>query len=241
MKTGRAIQYFPLALITIIVFFRDSNTGFYDRILVENGPVETTQFLLFFVSALCFGWIAYAESGTARWLVLAFAAGALFLAGEEISWGQRMFGLRLPENLRAANLQGELNLHNLPGVRPWTRLATALAALYGLLGPWLAARNGSTLRRALVPSKELCHYFWPILLFLIYGYVFVDAARDCRPVSALGRGKCLVTWNEQEWMELFTALALFLHAASIGGLKFRRSEGIAHSPPDSRDALQKAD
>jgi hypothetical protein len=36
-----------------------------------------------------------------------------FAAGEELSWGQRIFGLKTPESLAAANEQGELNLHNL--------------------------------------------------------------------------------------------------------------------------------
>jgi hypothetical protein len=36
-----------------------------------------------------------------------------FLFGEEISWGQRIFGLETPEGLSAINKQKELNFHNL--------------------------------------------------------------------------------------------------------------------------------
>src|SRR5690606_26277451 len=45
---------------------------------------------------------------------LAFVALlALFGAGEEISWGQRIFDIETPAALKARNAQEELNLHNL--------------------------------------------------------------------------------------------------------------------------------
>jgi len=37
----------------------------------------------------------------------------LFGAGEEISWGQRIFGLETPDFLSDKNAQGEIGLHNL--------------------------------------------------------------------------------------------------------------------------------
>ena len=37
----------------------------------------------------------------------------LFGAGEEISWGQRLFGLETPDYLKDRNAQGELGIHNL--------------------------------------------------------------------------------------------------------------------------------
>ena len=54
-------------------------------------PVPRLQKVMFFVNGL----------------------GAFFVAGEEISWGQRIFGLSTPELLRQHNTQGELTLHNL--------------------------------------------------------------------------------------------------------------------------------
>jgi hypothetical protein len=37
----------------------------------------------------------------------------LFGAGEEISWGQRLFALETPDYLKDKNAQGELGIHNL--------------------------------------------------------------------------------------------------------------------------------
>lgn len=46
-------------------------------------------------------------------LLLGFALLFFFGAGEEISWGQRIFNLTTPETLEAINAQGELNVHNI--------------------------------------------------------------------------------------------------------------------------------
>ena len=42
--------------------------------------------------------------------------GMIFVAGEEISWGQRLLGLETPDDLEEINKQGETNLHNIGGV-----------------------------------------------------------------------------------------------------------------------------
>ena len=41
------------------------------------------------------------------------------VALEEISWGQRILGLRTPELLLEVNRQKELNLHNIEGAKSW--------------------------------------------------------------------------------------------------------------------------
>jgi len=45
------------------------------------------------------------------WVIIGLAA--IFLAGEEISWGQRILKLSTPEFLLQYNFQGEINLHNM--------------------------------------------------------------------------------------------------------------------------------
>jgi hypothetical protein len=49
---------------------------------------------------------------TAFWL-LVLSAICFIAAGEEISWGQRLFAIETPEIIANLNLQNELNLHNL--------------------------------------------------------------------------------------------------------------------------------
>ena len=46
-------------------------------------------------------------------VVLVIAGFCFFSAGEEISWGQRIFHLKTPEYFAEHNTQDELNIHNL--------------------------------------------------------------------------------------------------------------------------------
>jgi hypothetical protein len=55
------------------------------------------------------------------WILLASSGILFFLGGEEISWGQRLFGWGTPPALRTANAQDETNIHNL-GVFQGTKL-----------------------------------------------------------------------------------------------------------------------
>ena len=44
---------------------------------------------------------------------LTFALAFFFAFGEEISWGQRIFGISTPEAIKSINFQDEFNIHNL--------------------------------------------------------------------------------------------------------------------------------
>lgn len=46
-------------------------------------------------------------------IYLVGAVAAVFIAGEEISWGQRIFGWATPHELAELNRQGETNIHNI--------------------------------------------------------------------------------------------------------------------------------
>ena len=80
------------------------------------------------------------------WTAL-LALGAIYFAGEELSWGQWVFGWSAPEHWGEMNDQGETNLHNLA---QWgwlldqlpRLLLTLAAAAGGVLVPlWYLARR----------------------------------------------------------------------------------------------------
>ena len=90
-------------------------------VLHEDGPVEYLGALSFFLTAAFF-FLIFREmsrhrdghSSRLKPYVALGIAGLFFLAaGEEISWGQRIFGIETPDALREANRQEEINLHNL--------------------------------------------------------------------------------------------------------------------------------
>jgi hypothetical protein len=72
-------------------------------------------------------------------------------AGEEISWGQRVFGLETPAALSEANVQDETNLHNLAGVEGRADTAFQLLWMGGFILVPLAAAASSWARRRLTP------------------------------------------------------------------------------------------
>jgi hypothetical protein len=76
----------------------------------EDGLVENLSVLNWLLAAVIM-FILFAKQRNVWFLLL----GILFTVclGEEISWGQRIFGFSTPELIRANNFQGEFNLHNL--------------------------------------------------------------------------------------------------------------------------------
>ena len=49
--------------------------------------------------------------GLGRWLYILGALAFVFAAGEEIDWGQRIFGFETPGSLRDINMNDAFNLH----------------------------------------------------------------------------------------------------------------------------------
>lgn len=113
------LGYAFLAFVFILsLYFGFTDTAYFDNhFAVEDGPVEYgTAFMLLCISLLCFYRLFYlGKSKPILWKVgvLAFALVFFFGAGEEISWGQRIFGIESSEFFLQNNAQRETNLHNL--------------------------------------------------------------------------------------------------------------------------------
>ena len=89
------------------------NPDAYNALSREDYWVENLTGVLFFLAGILLLATALAEPSLLRRCIYALGAAALvFAAGEEISWGQRIFGLATPDFLREANSQQELNVHN---------------------------------------------------------------------------------------------------------------------------------
>jgi hypothetical protein len=119
---------------------------FFVEVAQEDSWIENTQVVVLVVGVIMSGYLArklYRER-LKLWAVLyaLFALVLFFVAGEEISWGQRIFGVSTPQWFMKRNYQHELNLHNLKSGRPLVRavrigcpaLLIALSAGYAALG-----------------------------------------------------------------------------------------------------------
>jgi hypothetical protein len=140
-------------LLAAAVVFRPA----YDKMLEEDFPVEWGQFALcLFVAVVALMSLAPAVRRK-QWLLagvlLLGGLGWFVLAGEEISWGQRVFGIATPEGFEG-NHQAETNLHNFTtGFDPEAMFRTVqLLISVVLVGVTLYGRLGhGTLGRVVAP------------------------------------------------------------------------------------------
>ena len=89
----------------------------FEALVVEDGVVESsTALMLFLVTLLLmirFAKIKFSKGWHWGCIQLFLIVLFLFGAGEEISWGQRIFQIESGEFFQEHNAQGETNLHNL--------------------------------------------------------------------------------------------------------------------------------
>jgi hypothetical protein len=146
----------------------------YRALVWEDGVVEWIQVVL--VSGLVvLGIVIRTRLAHAGYpwfgrLYLAAAVGAMFVLGEEISWGQRIFGWTTPDALAEVNEQAETNLHNVRGVLSVLNLvvlgvAAAAAALPIVWRTWAGRRARSFAEALLVPPLFVVPAFLPVILY----------------------------------------------------------------------------
>jgi hypothetical protein len=146
----------------------------------EDGICEMLQ-VAFFAFALVEAiraWHRLARAGRRidAALYVVAVAGLVFLIGEEVSWGQRVFGWGTPEELAAINKQGETNLHNLAGAHESVGWFLLLIGFWGsLLRPLLERLIPADTRRLLEPyvaGARLFPYFFPMFVWRLYRNFF---------------------------------------------------------------------
>ena len=123
----------------------------------EDGVLESLQSIQYFVSSLIglFIFFRIKRKKTLNsfiWLTLSILC--FLIAGEEISWGERLTGVSL-DTIAELSIQGETNLHNLPFFHNYL-LDPALQAICIFFG-WIGWRKFPYLSS--LPSKKLSLFF----------------------------------------------------------------------------------
>lgn len=118
--------------------------------LKEDGVIENLTALFLLSSSALAIWKVTRLSGKGRWIpFLTWISVALlffFAAGEEISWGQRIFNFKTTGFFESNNLQHETNLHNLVigGVKinklVFSQLLMVMLIIYFVFLPFLSRR-----------------------------------------------------------------------------------------------------
>ncbi len=105
-----------IALGVIIAFARDP--AWYDAWVIPEGygVLELTQFIIMLAALGIAVRLLFKPFVRQRPFLLTFtilsALSCLYIAGEEMSWGQHFFHWNTPEYWALVNRQGETNLHN---------------------------------------------------------------------------------------------------------------------------------
>ena len=127
------------------------NKPSFDQFVKEDGFAEwVTVFGLIAGALVCFQRLFIYWNKKQKWFLLVTAVLGLFLffaAGEEISWGQRIFHITTPDYFMEHNAQKETNLHNLVvgGVKLnkliFSLVLVSVLVVFLVGVPWLYAKN----------------------------------------------------------------------------------------------------
>ncbi|MFL5809878.1 MAG: hypothetical protein ACJ749_10185 [Flavisolibacter sp.] len=178
------IEKLILVLVTImlivgfVLFY--TNVPMFERYVVEDGIVEWLT-----VAGLIFGFVVCVSRffrlfNKRNWWFLTVTAilGLMlfFAAGEEISWGMRILGIKPSEFFEKNNAQHETNLHNLVvnGVKinklVFSLILTTAFGIYLVIVPIAYQMNRNIknfMDRSGVPIPRLYQVISFILLFII--------------------------------------------------------------------------
>jgi hypothetical protein len=143
----------------------------------EDGFAENLQ-VLFYLASLGMSLVVIRrqwQSGNRfiAFLYCGLCLGLFFLTGEEISWGQRIFGWRTTGEMAIINQQHETNLHNLRGVEDVFKWVQLLVGAYGALLPllifsWLKPGQLREMAASLIPPVLLIPYFGLMFVWKFY-------------------------------------------------------------------------
>lgn len=156
--------------------------------LPEDHYFENVGAISLFVASVLFfyGFIVARKALDKSWpslikklVFLGLALLFFFGAGEEISWGQRIFGFKTPEPLAQVNKQDELNLHNLSVMEnskffSADRMFDVFWFLFGVFVPALALFLPPFRKFA---GKYIPIVYWGMSALFLYNYLWAKLAK----------------------------------------------------------------
>ena len=157
----------PILILAIFVIWMQAAPYSLAPQTHEDGWIENLTAMGYGIGALGFAlaaWrVALLHKGARAWapaMTICWALIAFFCAGEEISWGQRIFGLATPEIIAEDSTQDEINIHNLAFIEENSDLSEyRMLSIYMLLGGL-----GIPLIARTKPGKSLIGWtYFPVL------------------------------------------------------------------------------
>ena len=231
------------AVLLLYVLLAASGNDLYMSLAREDYWVEWLTFGFFVSASIAFFSIAIHRGMRRGWFSAGLAVFCFLVAGEEVSWGNRLFGFIPPEFILEKNFQQELNVHNLLANQvPIRWLAVFMLAGWGVFLPIL--RRLVSLRKSLeqwhvvIPPLSLWPWFAAgAVIHAIYP-VRVTAEYMELLTGALFLMTALSILKGTRMTAVLLALTLFLTIAAMGydEVKARtgQSEKIACAAAETR-------
>jgi len=184
--TTSKLFYICIALYIVasyqVLAFNNSAGAFF---LSEDHYFENVGAFSFFIASLIF-FYGFWKIRTVRpddkiffikklaFLALAFLF--FFAAGEEISWGQRIFNVQTPAALNEINNQGEITVHNIPVAGreiPFETMFDLLWLLFAVVVPFSSMYK--PIRQLLSQFLPITH--WGIGMLFVLNYLWAKVAK----------------------------------------------------------------
>ena len=170
--------------------------SWFDWLRSEDGPLEWIQFLEYSLSSLL-AFLVFIrqkkkkELNTIIWFMIALLS--FLIAGEEISWGERITGIGI-DSISNLNVQGETNLHNLPFFHNY--LLDPVFEISCIFLGWFGWNRFKRINA--LPTKNLSLFFLFVALF--YFYFDISWASTTEQIR-----------NDQEIFESLLSTGIFIH------------------------------
>jgi hypothetical protein len=182
-----SLLFAPVLVFLVFAIIRQVDRSHWREYWMEGGPAEWLQFfMLAFAVAFSLSIAAslMKQRSSLALLYVCLAAGLFFVAGEEIAWGQWLFGLSTPPGLVEINYKAELSVHNISSLVAAFDIGKLMLGAWGLLGGWVLLwlrRHGvQSLPEILVPPLFLGSWFLVVVICRLARLTFL---RESVPVG----------------------------------------------------------
>ena len=204
-KIAPEVSLFPIyylmfiyGFIYILPFGKEFiGMSWFDWLRSEDGPLEWVQFIEYLFSSVLAFFVFMKQKNKRNinsiiWLLVAFLS--FIVAGEEISWGERLTGIGI-DTISKLNVQGETNFHNLPFFHNY--LLDPVFEITCIFLGWFGWRRFK--RIDAFPSKKLSLFFLFVALF--YFYFDISWASTTEQIR-----------NDQEIFEFLLSTGIYIHS-----------------------------
>lgn len=209
--------WFPPLLLLLIVPIKIIDPTFYAAYIDgELGLIELATPILSIIGAIVgirlIRISAKLPSTRLRVWVFMTMLGCVYFAGEELSWGQHIFGWGTPAYLEAVNDQEETNLHN---ISSWfDQKPRMLLELWVLVGGVILPLTRLARKQSFAPTEER-YWFWPTMELLPTAALAILVRLPERIKSLFGIEQLPLELRFSEPQEYYFALFLLLYLMSI--------------------------